>query len=160
MKTKIIIKKNGIIQDQPYLFDDQVTLDNFLEMIKINETFGKPEHQEMLTPTINNEDGTVTAATYQTIPSEYTIEQSEYIAPIASISPRQIRLALLALGITETMVDAAIATMPSPQKEEATIAWKYSTSFEREVPAVALIGTMLGYDSIGLDQLWIAAVAL
>ncbi len=71
-----------------------------------------------------------------------------------AVSPRQIRLALLSQGITESMIDATIGALPSPDKEAAMIAWRYSTSFERFLPIVEQIGIALGFDSIALNTLW------
>jgi|ERR1017187_1969739 hypothetical protein len=76
------------------------------------------------------------------------------------ISPRQIRLALLASGITDAMVIAQINTLSIPDKDAAMIAWQYSGQFDRSVPAVAQIGLMLGYNSDTLDALWKAAILL
>ena len=93
----------------------------------------------------------------------YIYESSEVIAGttvLADISPRQIRLALLSIGITEASVDTQIEALSSPIKEQAMIAWKYSTSFQRSVPTVAAIGAMLGLSSGQLDELWILGAGL
>lgn len=87
----------------------------------------------------------------------YVYESSEVITVttiLADISPRQIRLALLSLGLTESLVDTAINNFDSPVKEQAMIAWKYSTSFQRTVPTVAAIGALLNLSSEQLDALW------
>jgi hypothetical protein len=76
---------------------------------------------------------------------------------IADISPRQIRMALLIQGLTESMIDEAISGLSSPQKEQAQIAWKYSTSFKRDNEAVEIIGALLSLNSAQLDVIWIGA---
>lgn len=76
------------------------------------------------------------------------------------ISPRQIRLGLLALGKVDADIETAINALSSPDKEAAMIAWKYSTYFERSIPIVESIGTALGLDSEELDALWVSAKAL
>jgi len=87
--------------------------------------------------------------------TDCTFEIIAYAKPIEDISPRQIRLVLLASGITEASIDGAIAVLESPLKEQAMIAWKYSTSFKRDVPIIAAIGKLLGLSSEQLDALWI-----
>jgi hypothetical protein len=100
------------------------------------------------------------AAWDETIPAEYTYEVLSGTVVLADISPRQIRLALLSIGITEASVDTQIEALNSPIKERAMIAWKYSTSFQRTVPTVAAIGAMLGLSSGQLDELWILGAGL
>jgi hypothetical protein len=53
---------------------NQQEADEYLEYIHNNNNWGKPEHTIELTPAIQNEDGTTTEATFETIPSEYSIE--------------------------------------------------------------------------------------
>jgi len=73
---------------------------------------------------------------------------------IEDISPRQIRMALLSMGLTEAAIDSAISTLSSPSKEQAMIAWKYSTTFKRSEVAVAMIGALLSLSSEQLDGVW------
>ena len=94
------------------------------------------------------------------IPAQFTWEIVPFNTPLENISPRQIRLALLSIGITSAMVEAAIANLPSPQKDQATIAWNYSNYFSRTEPAVAMIGTLAGLNSEQLDNLWILGATL
>jgi hypothetical protein len=85
---------------------------------------------------------------------EYTYSIIEVIPVKEDVSPRQLRLALLSAGITEAMIDGAIALLESPTKEQAQIAWKYSLSYKRSESAVAVIGTLAGLTSDQLDGLW------
>jgi len=68
---------------------------------------------------------------YYGIEGEYDFEIVEVIPVKEDVSPRQLRLALLSAGITESMIDGAIALLESPTKEQAQIAWKYSLSYKR-----------------------------
>lgn len=71
---KIIIKNNsGTIIGENELEDSKVQ--EFLDKLKINSPYGKPEHQVEDVPGCINEDGTITPSTYKTIPAEYTVEQ-------------------------------------------------------------------------------------
>lgn len=75
------------------------------------------------------------------------------------VTMRQARLALLAAGKLDT-VSAAIASLPSPDKEEAQIEWEYSQTVERGRRFVAMLAPALGLDSAALDQLFITAATL
>lgn len=77
----------------------------------------------------------------------------------ASITPRQARLALLDAGML-TSVDAALASLPEPQKTSAQIEWEYATSVERNSPLVESLGSALGLTSTQIDGLFIQASKL
>ena len=76
-----------------------------------------------------------------------------------SVSMRQARLALLNDGILGD-VDIALASLPEPDKSEATIEWEYSQTVERNRPFVALLGAALGLNDTQLDDLFILAATL
>jgi hypothetical protein len=81
-------------------------------------------------------------------------------APVPQqVTMRQARLALLAVGKLSA-VSAAIAAMPSPQKETALIEWDYSSTVERDSAVVALLGPALNLDSAALDALFTTAAQL
>jgi hypothetical protein len=67
----------------------------------------------------------------------------------------QARLALLAAGKLGA-VEAAIASLPSPQKEAAQIEWEFRPVVHRNSPLVVALGQQLGLD---LDALFIAAAS-
>lgn len=77
----------------------------------------------------------------------------------ASVTMRQARLALLGAGLLDD-VDAAIAALPSPQKEAAKIEWEYSQEVQRSSGLVPRMGAALGLDDAALDALFVAAAAL
>lgn len=78
----------------------------------------------------------------------------------ASVTPRQARLALRAAGLLD-QVPAAIVAIEDPDvRTDVEIEWEYSTAIERAHAWVDSLGTALGLDSDGLDQLFIAASAL
>jgi hypothetical protein len=82
-------------------------------------------------------------------------------APVVpqQVTMRQARLALLGAGKL-AMVDAAIDSLDSPEKETARIEWDYSSSVVRSRPLVVLLGQALGLDEDALDQLFITAAGL
>lgn len=76
-----------------------------------------------------------------------------------SVTMRQARLALLQAGLLDD-VAAAIAALPSPQKEAAAIEWEYSQTVERNRPFVLTLGPALGLTSAELDALFVQAATL
>ena len=94
------------------------------------------------------------------IPCEFTYSIEEFVPPLADISPRQIALALLSMGITESQVIAAINQLPSPQKEQGIIAWNRSNYFVRTEPAVAMIGALMSLTTEQLDLIWTTGAGL
>ena len=77
----------------------------------------------------------------------------------SAVTMRQARLALLGAGLLDD-VGAAIAALPSPQKEAAKIEWEYSQEVQRHNGFVAQLGPVLGLDAAALDALFVAAVGL
>lgn len=75
------------------------------------------------------------------------------------VTMRQARLALLAAGKLAG-VDAAIASMPEPQKTAASIEWEYGNVLQRSNPFVAQLGAALGLDESCIDALFVAAAKL
>ena len=88
------------------------------------------------------------------------VEEPGETTTILSITPRQIRLQLLSLGITQTMILEALESLESPTKEAALIDWEYALEFDRNNPLVEEVGQMLGWTSSQLDDLWTAAALL
>ena len=89
-----------------------------------------------------------------------TIDETRIKAPVPhEVTMRQARLALLAAGKLAG-VDAAIASMPEPQKTAASIEWEYSNALQRNNPFVAQLGAALGLDAPGIDALFVAAAKL
>ena len=99
---------------------------------------------------------TVRAAT----PDEQTaIDEGDKVPVPQEVSMRQARLALLARGVLG-QVDAAIESLPSPDREAARIEWDYSSVVARNSPLVVMMGAALGLDDAALDELFITAARL
>jgi hypothetical protein len=75
------------------------------------------------------------------------------------VTMRQARLALLRGGLL-SQVDAAIAALPSPQKEEAEIEWEYSQEVHRDRALVQMLAPALGLTESDLDDLFIMGATL
>lgn len=83
-----------------------------------------------------------------------------YVAPplvaiLPSLTPRQVRLGLLSVGITEGAVEAALEDDP-----EALIEWRYATSIERQHPLVTSLGEHFELPAAQIDTLWLWAADL
>lgn len=77
------------------------------------------------------------------------------------LSRRQLRLGLLAAGITSTQVTGEIDAMPEGNaKETARIEWEDATVYQRTHPLIQTIGAALGLSPEQIDDMWMAASAL
>lgn len=86
--------------------------------------------------------------------AEFEASRPTIAQPLLPLTPRQIRLGLLAGGITEAMVDAAL-TDP-----HAIIEWKYASQYKRDHPLVAGLGAAFGLSEAQIDGMWQAAQQL
>lgn len=75
-----------------------------------------------------------------------------------NVSMRQARLALLAAGKLAA-VNAAINSLPSPQKDAAQIEWDYAATVDRSSAVVQLLAAELALDDEALDDLFTDAAA-
>lgn len=73
----------------------------------------------------------------------------------SQVSPRQARLALLAIG----KLDQANAAVEGAG-DMVKIAWEFSTYIRRDDPGVIALASSIGIDSAALDQLFIEAAQL
>lgn len=92
-------------------------------------------------------------AGYQCVDSDYT-GPAPVVVP-ASVTPRQVRLLLLAQGLLES-VEAMIAS----STEDVRITWQYAQEFKRNDPLLTQLGANLGLTSEQIDQFFIDAAAL
>lgn len=79
---------------------------------------------------------------------------------LAPINPRQIRTALLLMGVDLAMIDAALDSLPEPTRSFAKVSWYNSLSYERTDPLVSSVAALLGWTEDQTDQLWITGAAL
>ena len=56
--------------------------------------------------------------------------------------------------------EAAIASMPEPQRTAASIEWEYGNALQRSNPFVAQLGAALGLDDAAIDALFVEASKL
>ena len=88
-------------------------------------------------------------------PDAVVVNQPASAAPIAPISPRQIRQALTRAGL-RTAVETAVAAGDQDLKDW----YEFSTAFERLNPQVTAMGAALNVSSADLDQLWALGASL
>lgn len=79
---------------------------------------------------------------------------------IPSVTPRQIRQALILNGVTLADIDAALDNLEEPTKSLAKVAWEYSVEFDRLDPLVIQVAQMLEWSDADMDQLWSFAATL
>lgn len=78
------------------------------------------------------------------------------VAVPQAVTPRQARLALFQAGLL-SLVDDALAELPSPQKEAAQIEWEFASEILRSSPLIVSLGAALGLTDSEIDDLFIAA---
>lgn len=88
-----------------------------------------------------------------TAPAGPTVE--ELRAALPQITPRQLRLTLLTLGIHEADLDMKLVSDPAGMVE-----WKYATYFKRSHPLVESLGALFSITAEQIDSLWAWAAAL
>ena len=96
---------------------------------------------------------TVTDKSAEVIAEE--AEAKRVAAIPASVSPRQIRMALTAAGLRESVEGAVLAG-----DQNLKDWWLFSTAFERNNAQVAGMGVALGVSESALDDLWTLAGSL
>lgn len=83
------------------------------------------------------------------------------IRAMTAVTPAQIRLALIANGISLALIDNALNSIEdSVERERATVLWEYATIVERNNPFVNAIGTMLGKTPEEIDAIFSLAKTL
>ena len=81
---------------------------------------------------------------------------------IAEITPKQLRLVLLANQVTSSDVEAAILNIEDAiTREIATIEWQYGTGYSRTNANLQMIATqLLGFSEEQIDEMWKHALTL
>jgi hypothetical protein len=90
----------------------------------------------------------------------WTFDNGKLFLKLAPVTARQIRRALLSIGLTEATILGALNTLPEPTKSAALIEWEYSNEFFRTHYLVGMVGQMLGWNTKQLDDLWVLASTL
>ena len=125
--------------------EDQPEFDPFTQYITLNQI------EDPMQPTVGWTVHDMTAE-----------EQAEFLNNWRSftvVTPRQARLELAKRGQLSN-IDEIIASLPADQQEVVQIEWEYAVSIERSSPWVIQLGSALGLDEEGLDELFKSASEL
>ncbi len=79
---------------------------------------------------------------------------------IPTVTPRQIRIALVISGFSLETIETVINALPEPDRSIAKITWEYSTEIQRNNPLLSAMAPALGLTSAQIDGLFILAVTL
>jgi hypothetical protein len=82
-------------------------------------------------------------------------EKGRLLSNLTPLTPRQLRLSLLAAGITADIVVTAINGFPEPNRTYALIEWEYAVEIKRSEALVAGLGMVLGLTAEQIDLIWI-----
>ena len=88
------------------------------------------------------------------------VENHVNTATIRSVTPRQMRIALVMSGISISNIEAVINSLPEPDQSVVRITWEYSVEFQRNNPLIASMGPALGLTTAQIEQLFILAATL
>lgn len=98
------------------------------------------------------------------LPDGYNVSNNpglDRIPVLSPITPRQIRLQLLDLGITSSMVEGAIAQIENAtDRARAEIEWSHAVSYDRTDPLVNQIGAAFSLSPSQIDAAWAIAQTL
>jgi hypothetical protein len=84
---------------------------------------------------------------------------AEQPKPVTLVSMRQARLALLAAGRLQD-VDAAITSLPEPDRSRAQIEWEFASHVERSSGVITMLAAALSLNETQIDSLFEQAAAL
>lgn len=122
-----------------------------------------PEHDAATHKAVETEpveDGGQWRQAWSIVPlTPQEIEGARLARVPAAVTMRQARLALLGAGLLSS-IDAAIAALPSPQKEAAAIEWEYSHEVQRHNGFVSALAPALGLTQEQTDALFVQAAML
>lgn len=99
----------------------------------------------------------MTACPVSQLPEGWT-RVPEPVAEVTEITPRQMRLAMLASGIDPDGIRAMLDQIPdASQRKQAIIEWEYALSIKRDHPMLEPLAAMCGISHEQLDGLFTLA---
>ena len=94
------------------------------------------------------------------LPIGWRMESAAPVVP-CSVTPRQIRLALISIGVMPEAITAALNAVPnSVSRARALAEWEFAGSIERTHPLISMLCAALGQSSAQVDELFITAAGL
>jgi hypothetical protein len=78
-----------------------------------------------------------------------------------AVTPRQIRLALIGIGVFPEAITSALGSIPDQvPRAKALAEWEFATEVARAHPLIGMLGAALGQSPAQIDALFIAAAGL
>lgn len=114
-----------------------------------------PEHNEDTHRPVEQEPVFIEGVWMQ----QWSIVELPPVSPPNSVTMRQARLALLAVGKLQAVEDA-IESLEEPYKTAAKIEWEYSQEVRRDKEFVQMLAPIIGLSESDLDDLFILADTL
>lgn len=82
-------------------------------------------------------------------------------AQIVPLTPRQLRLVMVHLGLTDSDVEAQIAAIvDDSERAAASVEWEWATQYDRNHWLVEHLRVAMSFDSNEFDDLWIWGASL
>lgn len=78
----------------------------------------------------------------------------------SSVSPRQIRIALIMTGFSLDLIENTINSLPEPDKSIVRVTWEYSVEFQRNNAVLLSMAPVLGLSDSQIDDLFRLASTL
>lgn len=81
--------------------------------------------------------------------------EKETLRKLAVVTPAQLRLALLEIGVDLESIDTAIANIADiKQRKQAEILWNYANEVQRNHPLISSFGKTLGLSEEQIDDIF------
>lgn len=141
------------------VLEKTVVSKTYKPLVGLDEPDYDPETQKLEEIVTENETDIVISWSIVDLNAEEKEERLNNWRSFAAVTMRQARLALMQQGKLES-VQASLDALPEPQKSIAITEWEYAATVERKSPWVIQLGSALGLDEVGLDELFKAAAVL
>jgi len=148
------------MENQPDSFEETVTGSGYTKQVVSDPV---PDFdvatQKLMETVVETEDEIRTTYVVALMSDTEKAERVAKWRKEVSVTPRQARLELAKRGLLAN-IDTIIAALPADQQDAVKIEWEYAVSVERGSVWVQQLGTALGLDDSGLDDLFLKAAEL
>ena len=136
---------------------------NNLTVVEILEVETEENFQDLAkvyTSVIEIENETIRPNVGWTLNGTSWVEGALPPSSIKSVTPRQMRIALVSSGVAIETIEGMIDALEEPAKSVTKITWEYSTLFERDNATLNAMAPLLGLTSTDVDNLFLLASTL
>jgi len=116
-------------------------------------TITTPDQLEEVISTMSDQEKTLLRNDFYGIPNTPTNS-------VQSVTPRQMRIALVMSGVDLNLIENMINNLPEPSKTITRVTWEYSVEFQRNNPLLIAMAPALGLTNEQIDQLFQLASTL